>query len=190
MGISFLHVQICMGVVKYENQGFSLCDKKCAVGTWRIMVKYENQGQDLLGRRNMEMKELLKLVNKVEKEANAFSNWGFTTMPTPEGDGFLVGAQLQSKAGDMLNVIFDIRKKESAIAVFMPGCVYREEVVKQQLGLLGFPVHVSGKNGEMLLVRSKFETGRLNTDLNVVIQGMMMEMINALNRIYTEGKKN
>ena len=136
------------------------------------------------------MKDLLKLVNKVEKEANTFTDWGFSTMPTPAGDGFLVGAQLQSKEGDMLNVIFDIKKKESAIAVFMPGCVYNEEVVKQQLGLLGFPVHVSGRNGEMLLVRSKFETERLSTELNVAIQGMMMEMINAVNKIYTEGKKN
>lgn len=136
------------------------------------------------------MKELLKIVNRVEKEANEFTNWGFTTSPAPEGDGFLVGAQLQSKSEDILNVIFDIKKKESSIAVFMPGCIFREEFVKQQVGLLGFPVHVSGRTGEMLLVRSKFDTSRLETDLNVAIQGMMMEMINAVNRIYTEGKKN
>ena len=48
------------------------------------------------------MKDLLKIVNKVEKELNTFTQWGFSTMPTPEGNGFLVGAQLQSKAGDML----------------------------------------------------------------------------------------
>ena len=135
------------------------------------------------------MKDLLKLVNKIEKELNAFTDWGFSTMPAPEGDGFLIGAQLQSKAGDMLNVIFDIKKKESAIAVFMPGCIYREEFVKQQAGLLGFPVHISGRPGEMLLMRSKFETKRLETDLDIAIKGMMMEMMNAVNRIYTEGKK-
>lgn len=136
------------------------------------------------------MKDLLKIVNKVEKELNTFTQWGFSTMPTPEGNGFLVGAQLQSKAGDMLNVIFDIKKKESSIAVFMPGCIYKEESVKKQLGLLGFPLQVSGRSGEMLLIRSKFETSRLTTDLSVIAQGMMMEMLNALNRIYTEGKKS
>ncbi|MBQ8822609.1 MAG: hypothetical protein IJZ82_08210 [Lachnospiraceae bacterium] len=135
------------------------------------------------------MKDLLKLVNKVEKEANAFTNWGFSTMPAPEGDGFLIGAQLQSKAGDMLNVIFDIKKKDSSIAVFMPGCVFQEDTLKQQLGMLGFPLQVSGRSGEMLLVRSKFETSRLTTDLQVAIEGMMMEMINAVNRVYTAGKK-
>ena len=135
------------------------------------------------------MKELLKIVNRVEKEANAFTDWGFTTSPAPEGDGFLVGAQLQSKTEDILNVIFDIKKKDSSIAVFMPGCIFREEFVKQQAGLLGFPVHISGRTGEMLLMRSKFETTRLETDLDVAIKGMMMEMINAVNRIYTEGKK-
>lgn len=135
------------------------------------------------------MKELLKIVNKVEKEANAFTDWGFTTSPAPVGDGFLVGAQLQSKTEDILNVIFDIKKKESSIAVFMPGCIFQEEFVKQQAGLLGFPVHISGRTGEMLLMRSKFETSRLETDLDVAIKGMMMEMINAVNRIYTAGKK-
>ncbi|MBQ7920158.1 MAG: hypothetical protein IJ324_09505 [Lachnospiraceae bacterium] len=136
------------------------------------------------------MKDLLKLVNKVEKAANEFTDWGFTTSPAPEGDGFLVGAQLQSKTEDILNVIFDIKKKESSIAVFMPGCIFQEEFVKQQVGLLGFPVHVSGRCGEMLLVRSKFETSRLETDLDVAVKGMMMEMINAVNRIYTKGKKS
>ena len=82
------------------------------------------------------MKELLKIVNRVEKEANAFTDWGFTTSPAPEGDGFLVGAQLQSKTEDILNVIFDIKKKEASIAVFMPGCIFQEEFVKQQAGLL------------------------------------------------------
>ena len=135
------------------------------------------------------MKALLKIANRVEKEANAFSDWGFTTSPAPEGDGFLVGAQLQSKTEDILNVIFDIKKKDSSIAVFMPGCIFHEEFMKQQAGLLGFSVHVSGKTGEMLLMRSKFETARLETDMDVIIRGMMMEMINAVNRIYTEGKK-
>lgn len=135
------------------------------------------------------MKDLLKLVNKVEKELNTFTDWGFSTMPAPEGDGFLVGAQLQSKAGDMLNVIFDIKKKESAIAVFMPGCLFQEDKLKQQIGMLGFPLQVSGRSGEMLLLRSKFETGRLNTDLEVAIKGIMMEMMNAVNRVYTAGKK-
>ena len=46
----------------------------------------------------------MKIVNKVEKELNTFTQWGFSTMPTPEGNGFLVGAQLQSKAGDMLEL--------------------------------------------------------------------------------------
>ena len=136
------------------------------------------------------MKELLKIVNKVEKEANAFTDWGFTTSPAPEGDGFLVGAQLQSKTEDILNVIFDIKKKESSIAVFMPGCIFQEDFVKQQMGLLGFPVHVSGRSGEMLLVRSKFDTVRLETDLDVAIKGMMMDIINAVNKVYTVGKKN
>lgn len=135
------------------------------------------------------MKELLKIVNKVEKEANEFTDWGFTTSPAPEGDGFLVGVQLQSKTDDFLNVIFDIKKKDSSLVVFMPGCIFHEEFVKQQMGLLGFPVHVSGKSGEMLLVRSKFETFRLESDLDVVIKGMMMEMINSVNRVYTEGKR-
>ena len=135
------------------------------------------------------MKALLKIVNRVEKEVNEFTDWGFSTLPAPEGDGFLVGAQLQSKTGDMLNIIFDIKKKESSIAVFMPGCIYREEFVKTQAELLGFPVQISGKTGEMLLMRSKFETKRLEMDLDIILKGMMIELMNAVNRIYTQGKK-
>ena len=133
-------------------------------------------------------KDLIKLVNKIEKTANDFTNWGFTTQPSDTG--YLIGVTLASKFDDCLNVIFDIQEKESSLAVFIPGCVYEEGCLQKELSLLGFPVKVSARSGEMLMLRSEFATGNLEKEVDVVVQGMMIEMMNAVNRIYTNAKNS
>ena len=131
-------------------------------------------------------KDLIKLVNKIEKAANDFTNWGFTTQPSE--NGYLIGVTLASKSEDCLNVIYDIQETDSSLAVFIPGCVYDEGFLQKELAMLGFPVKVSARSGEMLMPRSEFKTANLEKEIDVVVQGMMMEMMNAVNRIYTNSK--
>lgn len=131
-------------------------------------------------------KELIKLVNKIEKAANDFTNWGFTTQPSE--NGYLIGVTLSSKSDDCLNVIYDIQETDSSLAVFIPGCVYDEGFLQKELAMLGFPVKISARSGEMLMLRSEFKTANLEKETDIVVQGMMMEMMNAVNRIYTNSK--
>lgn len=130
---------------------------------------------------------LIKLVNKIEKTANDFTNWGFTTQPSE--NGYLIGVSLASSSDDCLNVIYDVQEKDSSLAVFIPGCIYDEGILQREVSLLGFPVKVSARSGEMLMLRCEFKTSNLEKEIDIVVQGMMMEMMNAVNRIYTNAKK-
>ena len=133
-------------------------------------------------------KDLIKLVNKIEKAANDFTDWGFTTQPS--GSGYLIGVTLTSETKDNLNVIYDIQETDSSLVVFMPGCIYDEGFLQKELAMLGFPIKVSARSGEMLMIRSEFKTANLEKEIDVVVQGMMIEMMNAVNRIYTNSKAN
>ena len=130
--------------------------------------------------------QLIKLVNKIEKAANDFTNWGFTSQPSE--NGYLIGVTLASASEDCLNVIFDIQEKDCSLAVFIPGGVYDEGFLQKEVSLLGFPIKVSARSGEMLMLRCEFKTSNLEKEIDVVVQGMMIEMMNAVNRIYTNSK--
>lgn len=54
------------------------------------------------------MNRELALANKIMKEANDFTGWGFSVIP--KDNAYLVGTSLERKAGKILNIVFEIKR--------------------------------------------------------------------------------
>ena len=63
------------------------------------------------------MNRELALANKVMKEANDFTGWGFSVVP--QENKYLVGTSLERKAGQVLNIVFEIKRNGVEINTFI-----------------------------------------------------------------------
>ena len=77
------------------------------------------------------MNRELALANKVMKEANDFTGWGFSVVP--QGNKYLVGTSLERKAGQILNIVFEIKRNGVEINTFIPECMYDEKLASKIL---------------------------------------------------------
>ena len=132
------------------------------------------------------MNRELALANKVMKEANDFTGWGFSVVP--QGNKYLVGTSLERKAGQVLNIVFEIRRNGVEINTFIPECKYDEKLASKILEKLKFPVEAKGTNGEMLIIKSKIPFELLESDTIIIVREMMVSMVDAMTKIIT-GKK-
>lgn len=132
------------------------------------------------------MNRELALANKVMKEANDFTGWGFSVVP--QGNKYLVGTSLERKAGQVLNIVFEIRRNGVEINTFIPECKYDEKLASKILEKLEFPVEAKGTNGEMLIIKSKIPFELLESDTIIIVRKMMVSMVDAMTKIIT-GKK-
>lgn len=132
------------------------------------------------------MNRELALANKVMKEANDFTGWGFSVVP--QGNKYLVGTSLERKAGQILNIVFEIRRNGVEINTFIPECKYDEKLASKILEKLEFPVEAKGTNGEMFIIKSKIPFELLESDTIIIVREMMVAMVDAMTKIIT-GKK-
>ena len=124
------------------------------------------------------MSRELVLANKIMKEANEFTGWGFSIRY--QGEGYLVGTSLSQKDGQVMNIVFEVQKSEVVINTILPEFRFDEEIVKQELEKLSFPVEAMGNSGEALRVKCPmpFEYVKMNTAS--VVRDMMTSMIAAM----------
>lgn len=132
------------------------------------------------------MNRELVLANKVMKEANDFTGWGFSVVP--QGNKYLVGTSLERKAGEVLNVVFEIKRNGVEINTFIPECKYDEKLASKILEKLEFPVEAKGTNGEMLIIKSKIPFELLESDTIIIVREMMVSMVDAMTKIITGNK--
>ena len=132
------------------------------------------------------MNRELVLANKVMKEANDFTGWGFSVVP--KGNKYLVGTSLERKAGEVLNVVFEIKRNGVEINTFIPECKYDEKLASKILEKLEFPVEAKGTNGEMLIIKSKIPFELLESDTIIIVREMMVSMVDAMTKIITGNK--
>lgn len=132
------------------------------------------------------MNRELALANKVMKEANDFTGWGFSVVP--QGNKYLVGTSLERKAGQILNIVFEIKRNGVVINTFIPECMYDEKLASKILEKMEFPVEAKGTNGEMLIIKSKIPFELLESDTIIIVREMMVSMVDAMTKIIT-GKK-
>lgn len=132
------------------------------------------------------MNRELALANKVMKEANDFTGWGFSVVP--QGNKYLVGTSLERKTGQVLNIVFEIWRNGVEINTFIPECKYDEKLASKILEKLEFPVEAKGTNGEILIIKSKIPFELLESDTIIIVREMMVSMVDAMTKIIT-GKK-
>lgn len=132
------------------------------------------------------MNRELALANKVMKEANDFTGWEFSVIP--KGNAYLVGTSLERKAGQVLNIVFEIRRNGVEINTFIPECKYDEKLASKILEKLEFPVEAKGTNGEMLIIKSKIPFELLESDTIIIVREMMVSMVDAMTKIITGNK--
>ena len=132
------------------------------------------------------MNRELALANKVMKEANDFTGWGFSVVP--QENKYLVGTSLERKAGQVLNIVFEIKRNGVEINTFIPECKYDEKSASKILEKLEFPVEAKGTNGEMFIIKSKIPFELLESDTIIIVREMMVSMVDAMTKIIT-GKK-
>ncbi len=122
-------------------------------------------------------RELL-LADKIMKEANYLTGWGFSIKSYEEG--YVVETNFTKKEGQVLYIRFEIQKSEVAIYTILPELEFDEEKLKQELDLLDFSVEAMGISGIVLTLESKmsFIDARRNTTL--IVGCMMMPMVVAM----------
>lgn len=125
-----------------------------------------------------------KVANKVMKEANDYTSWGFSVIP--QEDAYLVGTSISRYDGQVMNIVFKIRKVGVEISTFIPECRYDEKFVQEVLGELSFPVEAKGTNGEILIVKSMITFELLESDTVMIVREMMAVMVVAMMKILAE----
>lgn len=123
----------------------------------------------------------LELADKIMKEANKFTGWGFS-IKFQEG-GYLVGTSLTKKNGQVMNIVFEVCKSEVVINTILPEFRYDEGKVKQVLEKLNLPIKAMGNSGEVLMVKCPipFVYAKMNTA--TILRDMMAPMIVAMSEI-------
>ena len=127
------------------------------------------------------MSKELVLANKIMREANSYTGWGFSVVP--QGNVYLVGTSLERKEGQVLNIVFEVRGDIVTINTILPECKYSEKKVKETLETLEFPVEAKGISGEMLMVVCHIPVAIAEHDTDIVVQSMMVSMVDAITRI-------
>ena len=75
-------------------------------------------------------RELL-LADKIMKEANDRTGWGFSIKSFKEG--YIVGTTIESNGGAVLDIRFEVQQTEVTICTILSGLEFDEEKVKQEL---------------------------------------------------------
>ena len=127
------------------------------------------------------MNKELALANKIMKEANDYTGWGFSVVP--QGNVFLVGTSLQRKEGQVLNIVFEVKKDMVVINTILPECKYNESKAKDILGTIEFPIEAKGISGEMLMVVCHIPIVIAENDTDIVVKAMMISMVDAMTKI-------
>ena len=127
------------------------------------------------------MNKELALANKIMKEANDYTGWGFSVVP--QGNVFLVGTSLQRSEGQVLNIVFEVRTDIVTINTILPECKYSEKRVKEILETLEFPIEAKGISGEMLMAVCHIPIAIAESDTDIVVESMMVSMVDAMTKI-------
>lgn len=127
------------------------------------------------------MNKELVLANKIMKEANGYTGWGFSVVP--QGNAYLVGTSLQRKEGQILNVVFEVRADIVTINTILPKCKYSEKSTKEILETLEFPIEAKGISGEMLMAVCHIPSAIAESDTDIVVKSMMVSMVDAMTKI-------
>lgn len=127
------------------------------------------------------MNKELALANKIMKEANDYTGWGFSVVP--QDNIYLVGTSLQRKEGQVLNIVFEVRADIVTINTILPECKYSERKAKEILETLEFPIEAKGISGEMLMAVCHIPTGIVESDTDIVVESMMVSMVDAMTKI-------
>lgn len=125
-----------------------------------------------------------KVANKVMKEANDYTSWGFSVIP--QEDAYLVGTSISRCDGQVMNIVFKIRKVGVEISTVIPECRYDEKFVQEVLGELSFPVEAKGTNGEILIFKSMIPFELLESDTVIIVREMMAVMVVSMMKILAE----
>lgn len=127
------------------------------------------------------MSRELELANKIMKEANEFTGWGFSIRS--QGEGYLVGTSLSKKDGQVMNIVFEVQKSEVVINTILPEFRFDAGKVKQVLEKLNLPIKAMGNSGEVLKVKCPipFVYAKMNTA--IILRDMMVPMIAAMSEI-------
>lgn len=127
------------------------------------------------------MSKELSLANKILKEANDYTGWGFSVVP--QGNVYLVGTSLQRKEGQVLNIVFEVKKDMVVINTILPECKYNENKAKDILGTIEFPIEAKGISGEMLMAVCHIPSAIAESDTDIVVKSMMVSMVDAMTQI-------
>ena len=127
------------------------------------------------------MNKELVLANKIMKEANSYTGWGFSVVP--QGNVYLVGTSLQRKEGQVLNIVFEVKKDMVVINTIFPECKYNENKAKDILATIEFPIEAKGISGEMLMVVCHIPSTIAERDTDIVVKSMMISMVDSMTKI-------
>ena len=127
------------------------------------------------------MNKELALANKIMKEANDYTGWGFSVVT--QGNVFLVGTSLQRSEGQVLNIVFEVKKDMVVINTILPECKFSENKAKDILETIEFPIEVKGISGEMLMVVCHIPIVIAENDTDIVVKAMMISMVDAMTKI-------
>ena len=127
------------------------------------------------------MNQELLLANKIMKEANDYTGWGFSVVP--QDNVYLVGTSLQRKEGQVLNIVFEVKKDMVVINTILPECKYSENKAEDILETIEFPIEAKGISGEMLMVVCHIPVAIAEKDTDMVVKSMMISMVDVMTKI-------
>ena len=99
------------------------------------------------------------------------------------GECILVGTSLQRREGQVLNIVFEVKKDRVVINTILPECKYSENKAKDILETIEFPIEAKGISGEMLMVVCHIPVAIAEKDTDMVVKSMMISMVDAMTKI-------
>ena len=117
----------------------------------------------------------LLLADKIMKEANDRTGWGFSIKSFKEG--YIVGTTIESNGGAVLDIRFEVQQTEVTICTILSGLEFDEEKVKQELDLMGSTIEAIEISDEVVKLERKLSFIYARNCTAFMVVRLMMPMV-------------
>lgn len=125
-------------------------------------------------------RELL-LADKIMKEANDRTDWGFSIKSFKEG--YIVGTTIESNGGAVLDIRFEVQQTEVTICTILSGLELDEERVKQELDLIGSAIKAIKISDEVVKLERKLSFIYARNCTAFMVVRIMMPMVKKMTNL-------